>query len=281
MVKNKVFLLLVVSIIPLSSQARGFEMAGLTATIPVNDYAVHPGMTVEACGGLVGDCRSYTLEGTLRLGVDFPTGAAEIAASDLRLREGDVEFPFPNPEDLPLTDLAGTVGKDQTIRFESPPDSRQQVSWTFLLTENGFVLNGTYDEGCCDRFVYGFMNVAFTALAGTPQETLFLDDGRFAVEVSWRDFHGAAGTGKAMPLTADSGTFWFFAEDNVELVVKVLNACQDPFRHFWFFAAGLTNVEVTITVTDIEADVTRSYTNPLGTSFQPILDTSAFATCEL
>jgi len=41
----------------------------------------------------------------------------------------------------------------------------------------------------------------------------------------------------------------------------------------------LTNVEVTITVTDLEADVRRTYTNPLGMSFQPILDTSAFATC--
>ena len=45
------------------------------------------------------------------------------------------------------------------------------------------------------------------------------------------------------------------------------------------FAGGLTNVGVEILVTDTEAGITRSYSNELGEAFQPIQDTSAFATC--
>lgn len=49
-------------------------------------------------------------------------------------------------------------------------------------------------------------------------------------------------------LTGDTGYFWFFNASNVELVVKVLDACH--FGRFWVFAGGLTNVDVDLTVTD-------------------------------
>ena len=110
--------------------------------------------------------------------------------------------------------------------------------------------------------------------------SLCLNHGRFQVEVEWADFEGNEGTGTAIPLTADSGLFWFFGPDNVELTVKVLDACNlDPFNSFWVFASGLTNVEVTLTVTDTRSNATRVYENPLGTDFAPILDSSAFLTC--
>ena len=48
---------------------------------------------------------------------------------------------------------------------------------------------------------------------------------------------------------------------------------------FWIFAAGLTNVETTISVTDTWSDTAKTYTRPGGPAFQPIQDTSAFATC--
>lgn len=107
-----------------------------------------------------------------------------------------------------------------------------------------------------------------------------LNDGRFRVEVEWTDFQGSEGLGMAILPSADSGEFWFFHPDNTELIVKVLDACDLPGSNdFWVFAAGLTNVELTLTVTDTETDEVRVYDNPLGAPFQPILDTSAFATC--
>jgi len=109
--------------------------------------------------------------------------------------------------------------------------------------------------------------------------TLCLNGGRFQVKATWRTADGNSGSGQAIALTANSGTFWFFTPDNVELVVKVLNACTQPVPHFWVFASGLTNVGVDLTVTDTKTGNTKTYSNPLGQPFQAIQDTGAFATC--
>ena len=77
----------------------------------------------------------------------------------------------------------------------------------------------------------------------------------------------------------DTGYFWFFNADNVEVVVKVLDACATAFQSFWVFAAGLTDVEVDLHITDTEADQTNTYFNDLKQRFEPIQDTSAFVTC--
>jgi hypothetical protein len=84
---------------------------------------------------------------------------------------------------------------------------------------------------------------------------------------------------QARPATADSGLFWFFEADNLEMFVKVLNACSNPFNHYWVFASGLTNVQVTLHVDDTVSGQTREYDNPADTPFAPVQDTSAFATC--
>jgi len=108
--------------------------------------------------------------------------------------------------------------------------------------------------------------------------TLCLTGGRFQVRVDWRTPQGTSGPGMAKVLTDDTGYFWFFEESNVEMVIKVLDACSFADR-FWVFAGGLTNVEVEIVVTDVVTGASKPYGNPLGTPFQPIQDTDAFATC--
>ena len=81
-----------------------------------------------------------------------------------------------------------------------------------------------------------------------------------------------------MPITDNTGYLWFFKAANVEVVLKVLNGCASN-GHYWFFAGGLTNVEVVIKVKDTLTGAEQTYTNPLGQPFQPIQDTAAFATC--
>ena len=108
---------------------------------------------------------------------------------------------------------------------------------------------------------------------------LCLDGARFRVGTSWRTPQGDTGEGRAIPLTNDTGYFWFFRPANVEMVVKVLDACVPQFDRFWVFAGGLTNVEVTTTVVDTLTGDVRTYVNPLGTPFRPLQDTDAFATC--
>lgn len=133
-------------------------------------------------------------------------------------------------------------------------------------------------DGSSVRENINFALSGITCLAG--DSALCLNQSRFQVEVAWRTASGTSGTGQAVELTADSGYFWFFDADNVELVIKILDGCFAPFDTFWVFAAGLTDVEVEITVTDTLTNAVKTYNNPLGTPFQPVLDTSAFATCD-
>jgi PAP2 superfamily len=108
--------------------------------------------------------------------------------------------------------------------------------------------------------------------------TLCLQGGRFRVVARWADFAQGSGPGHAVSAGDGSGGFWFFNPANPELTVKLLDACA-PFDHFWVFAAGLTNVEVQLTVTDTETGRVKQYFNPLGRAFAPVQDTAAFATC--
>ncbi len=109
--------------------------------------------------------------------------------------------------------------------------------------------------------------------------TLCLNNDRFSVSARWKKLDGTTGDGTGIELTADSGYFWFFNSANIELVVKVLNACSLSNPAYWVFAAGLTNVEVTLRVTDTHTGSVKTYVNPLGNAFAPVQDTSAFATC--
>ena len=106
-----------------------------------------------------------------------------------------------------------------------------------------------------------------------------LNGGRFMVHAAWKDFEGKEGDGIAILPSDESGEFWFFNSSNTELVVKVLNGCDLPSNAYWVFAAGLTNVEVELTVTDTLSGQTWEYENPLRQAFMPVLDTQAFATC--
>jgi hypothetical protein len=108
--------------------------------------------------------------------------------------------------------------------------------------------------------------------------SLCLEGGRFRVRIQWTTTDGKTGAGQAVPLTPDTGYFWFFDASNVEVVTKVLDGCSLGSR-YWFFAGGLTDVQAVITVTDTKTAAVRTYTNPQGAAFQPIQDTSAFETC--
>jgi hypothetical protein len=107
---------------------------------------------------------------------------------------------------------------------------------------------------------------------------LCLAGGRFRVGATWKAANGQTGAAMAVPVTADTGTFWFFAASNLEMILKVLDACPLNSR-FWVFAGGLTNVDTTIEVTDTMTGTTKTYHNPQGTAFRPIQDTGAFAGC--
>jgi photosystem II stability/assembly factor-like uncharacterized protein len=107
--------------------------------------------------------------------------------------------------------------------------------------------------------------------------TLCLNAGRFQVGASWQTARDA-GVAQVLSLTPDTGALWFFSAANLELLVKVLDGCALN-GHYWVFAGGLTNVGVTLTVTDSQTGVTRNYVNANGVPFAPLQDTLAFDRC--
>src|SRR5262249_54317311 len=104
---------------------------------------------------------------------------------------------------------------------------------------------------------------------------LCLQGARFKIEVAWSaPSQGTSGVGQAIPLSADTGTFWFFDSANYELMVKVLDG-RALNGHFWVFFGALSNVAYTITVTDTQTGAIKNYSNPNGT-LASVADVLAF-----
>ena len=107
------------------------------------------------------------------------------------------------------------------------------------------------------------------------RQSLLLGEGRFRVEVEWQvPLQDTEGRGRARPDSADTGSFWFFDPDNLELTVKILDG-RPVNGHFWFFHGALSNVGYRITVTDQLTGRVRTYDNPPG-RFASSADTMAF-----
>ncbi|MBZ0110845.1 MAG: hypothetical protein K8J08_00145 [Thermoanaerobaculia bacterium] len=102
---------------------------------------------------------------------------------------------------------------------------------------------------------------------------------RFLVSTTWSTPQGEAGPGHPLTLGESSAGFWFFEPGNFEVLVKVLDACAPPWNRYWVFASGLTDVETTVTVDDLESGQSWGFENPQNQPFPPIQDTDAFATC--
>jgi hypothetical protein len=188
------------------------------------------------------------------------------------------ELSYPNATadlDLFLFTVSGT-----TVRFLAISAREQDgVSERILVTNP--LPAGTYYVG-----VSAFSGSSSYALVSsspgysetcTPDATsLCLNNGRFRVQTEWRTSDNRSGNGQGVLMTGDTGYFWFFGQSNVEVVVKLLDACSLNQR-YWVFAGGLTDVQVKLKVTDTITNATREYNNPLGTAYVPVTHTGAFA----
>ena len=117
-------------------------------------------------------------------------------------------------------------------------------------------------------------SVATAASCVPGPQALCLGSNRFRVEGSWRLAGGAAGPARAVAADTESGSFWFFGPDNLELAVKVLDG-RPVNGHFWTFFGALSDVEYWVTVTDTATGRARTYHNAPGTLCGQA-DTAAF-----
>lgn len=106
--------------------------------------------------------------------------------------------------------------------------------------------------------------------------TLCLRNARYEATVNWRTADGANVKGAVVHRgTNDSGLFTFFAEDNWEVLVKVLNGCGTN-GHDWVFGASTTDLGFTIRIRDTVTDELREYQNAPGAPAPSITDLRAF-----
>jgi hypothetical protein len=102
---------------------------------------------------------------------------------------------------------------------------------------------------------------------------LCLQDGRFRVSAAWvLDERLSGRPTQGVPVTDDTGNFWFFGPDNLEVMVKVLDGCATNGR-YWVFSAATTNVGYVFTVTDTLTGRTARYENPAGRTAPAVTDT--------
>jgi Matrixin/Fibronectin type III domain len=111
-----------------------------------------------------------------------------------------------------------------------------------------------------------------TGACATDARTLCLL-GRYEVEVTWRTSNGQTGAGTVVPDSDNSGFFWFFGPENLELVVKLLDGATVNGK-LWVFYGSLSDVEYTVKVTDTQTGKFKSYRNQQG-SLSGAADTSA------
>jgi hypothetical protein len=171
--------------------------------------------------------------------------------------------------DLPPVRLA--PGESATLAVPPAPRGGHWVLARYTVSSSPTLAG----PGNTEDFVQVPASPAAAAGSCSPGTTaLCLNGGRFRVEVAWKDFDGHTGAGQAVPLTGDTGYFWFFGPENVELVLKVLDGTPLN-QHWWVFYGALSNVEYRVTVTDTVTGAQKTYLNPSGT-LGSVADTSAF-----
>ena len=282
------------------------QMAPDTGVVEGGVVAVHPGFQAPGSGGILDDPRFS--------GGDFTRPGYAVARITLTAVAGTtIRFPLGQDQVVPPTgsaatgvcrgvldagdrfhlecehDVAGAVaahihrapaGENGPVIFDlGDPSSPIVATWEPTPDEVEALLAGElYVQVHSPAFPPGEIRGQIDGCFDGPT-ALCLNGGRFRVTARWETAGGMTGDGRGVQLTGDSGHFWFFSPVNIEMVVKVLDACVAPFDSFWVFAGGLTDVGVELVVEDTQTGEVRTYDNELGTAFQPIRDTSAFATC--
>jgi len=130
------------------------------------------------------------------------------------------------------------------------------------------------DVAVMDDFIYGEPQAVLAGCVSNAN-TLCLDGGRFQIQVSARTPSQATSQlASAVGITPDSGAFWFFTGNNLDLLVKVLDGRTFNGK-MWVFIAAASNIEYTVTVTDTLTAAVKTYFNPQGT-LASIADIQAF-----
>ncbi len=223
------------------------------ATFPAFEAAGEATVTLERRGGTGAASVDYMLiAGSALEGIDFMADAGTVSWGD------------------------GETGrKSFTVALFDDDERERPETITVLLTE----AHGDAELGRRDSASVLIIDDDRGPSSCVPSdETLCLRDGRFQATGRWTAGNGESGVFHWTPATDAAGLAWFFSDENVEVLMKVLDGCALN-GHNWVFYAATTDVEYTIEVTDLLTGSTRVYENPAGHASGAVTDVLAFATC--
>lgn len=286
--------------IPANTAAFG-QMAPDTGVVENGVVTPHPGFLPAGSGGILDDARfagatfrdpGYRIARisvravrgtTVRFsgsGDDArpnPVTTDATAACSARLASDEASIAFSCQHDVAdVRDIYVGRGGARVFTFD---DTVSPIAQTFDVDADlagAFVDGELYIDFGTDDHPEGEIRADVEGCFSGPASLCLYED-RFQISATFETATND-GDAKGFELTEDSGVFYFFRPGNIELDVKVLNGCGET-GFFWFFAAGLTNQGVVLTVLDTRTGVSRQYENPLDRPFVPILDTRALDSC--
>jgi hypothetical protein len=181
------------------------------------------------------------------------------AALDGWSREGDtfvVRLEIPEPDAACLPPAEGTVLDGDSIDLGQLEPGAYRAE--LRDAADGSLLRGT----------------PFTVADAGDAVTLL---GRYRVAMTWKTADGQTGAARPVALgSSESALFSFFNLANWEVLVKVLDGCAIN-DHRWIFLAAATDVEFTLTVTDLEGgEPPYVHRSPAGLNL-PLAETAAFS----
>jgi pre-peptidase len=160
----------------------------------------------------------------------------------------------------------------------SETNFNSRITYNVTVTGTYTIWANSYDEAVTGAYSLDLQcsNVGPPPTCTSNETTLCLNGGRFRVSVifSAPNLGIMDAPAHAVPLTSDTGYFWFFSSNNVELVTKVVDGRAFNQR-YWVFYGALSDVQYTITVTDTVTGAVKTYSNPPG-HLASVADTAAF-----
>ena len=255
----------------------GFQQGSVPILYPARDGAVvYSDLTegrilvrrLDASGAFLGDLREVAQPGAVDSPVDAAAGPDGTAlavwqGSDLLIHARFFD-PVWNPlgEELTVSDLALEPDTEWDPVAAAGGQGSFAVAWNSAGQPSYIPEPIPGEQDGRDGSSFGVFAQRFQApLCAAGSEVLCLDGGRFQARVSWKNpYTGETGTGKSLPLTGDTGSFWFFSPSNLELMIKVLDG-RPVNGNFWIFYGSLSNVEYTLTLLDTMTGRSKTYHN--------------------
>lgn len=247
--------------------------------LAIGDYTIE--LTRQGFDGGGGTCDDRELVATRAITVATQTGVTAIATDPPKPFAGeDVELLVTLPC-FALAEVESAVDRIVWLSTVVPPTTLPCVGQVVTRFDLGPLPAGEHsvvvrDNGGDPR---RFEGIGRFGVRDPGSETVILA-GRYAVVADWIRPDGIGGRARGRLIEgSDIGAELYFRNPaNPELLVKVLDGCELN-GHRWFFAGGLTNLGVGMTVTDLVTGEEIIHGSTVGDDFAPILDTRAFA-CE-